>query len=132
MSPTIIGILAVAGIILTLFLIIWPLRQHLKKNPKATIVLTMAALIFIITTFTIVKTYGDYKDFLANIASHEIIISNIVFALFLDFSILMIGGLFLYLANQLYTSDFINAESKKPLTNPSKEEQSPAASPKES
>jgi glucan phosphoethanolaminetransferase (alkaline phosphatase superfamily) len=115
MSPAAINILAILFISLVLFLIIWPLRKNLTRNPKLTIILTMAALIFIITIFTIIKTYRDYQDFLVNITSHEVIISNIVFALFLDFSILMIGGLFLYLANQLYTSDFIKQEpNEKP------------------
>ncbi len=86
---------------------IWPLRKNLKKNFKGTLIVTMALLIFSITIFTVIKTYWDYKNFLANIASHELIMSNIAFAVFLDFSILIIGGLFLYLANQLYICDFI-------------------------
>ncbi len=114
MNPHTVNLAVIIFIAVVLFLVVWPFRQHLKTNFKATIVLTMAALIFIITTIAIVKTYQDYQDFLANITSHQVIISTIVFALFLDFSILMIGGLFLYLANQLYTSDFIDLDTKGP------------------
>ena len=129
MSFATVNVIAVVFIALVLFFLSWSLRQHLKKNLKATIVLTMAALIFIITTLTIVKTYQDNQDFLANITSHEVIISTVAFALFLDFSILMIGGLFLYLANQLYTSDFVNTEAEKQSSSSStttKREQPPS------
>ncbi len=122
MGSAIMNVMMVFFIVAVLFLVIWPFRQHLKTNFKATIVLTMAALIFIITTIAIIKTYQDYQNFLTNITSHDVIISNIVFALFLDFSILMIGGLFLYLANQLYTSDLINLETNVPPANATKQE----------
>jgi glucan phosphoethanolaminetransferase (alkaline phosphatase superfamily) len=122
MDSTNFNVVVVAFIAIVLFLVVWPLRRQLKKNSKAAIVLTMAALIFIITTIAIVKTYQDYQAFLANIASSDVIISTIVFALFLDFSILMIGGLFLYLANQLYTSSFMDMEPKFPAADaPEKE-----------
>jgi amino acid transporter len=123
MSPTVVNVIAVAFIAVVLFVIIRPFRRYLRENLKATIVLTMAALIFIITVITIVKTYHDYQNFLANITSHQVIISTIAFALFLDFSILMIGGLFLYLANQLYTSDFIASESQRQSSRPATEQE---------
>ncbi len=116
MSHNAINLLVIAFVAVVLFIAIWSLRRHLRKNLKATIVLTMAALIFIITTVSLVKTYRDYQDYLINIASHEVITSNIIVALFLDFSVLMIGGLFLYVANLLYLSDFVEPEAKKSIS----------------
>lgn len=75
----------------------------MKSEPKKTIILTMVFLIFLITLAITVKTYKDYTVYIS--ASQEVIISNIAFALFLDFTVLIIGGLFLYLANQFYLPD---------------------------
>lgn len=116
MNHNAVNLMVIAFIAVVLFAAVWSLRRHLRKNIKATIVLTMAALIFIITTVSLVKTYRDYQDYLVNITSHEVITSNIIVALFLDFSVLMIGGLFLYLANQLYLSDFVESDAKKSIS----------------
>lgn len=118
-------VIAIVFVIVVLFVVIRSLRKHLKENIRATIVLTMAALIFVITVITIIKTYHDYQNFLANITSHDVIISTIVFALFLDFSVLIIGGLFLYLANQLYTSGFVTPEPEKRLFSPATKQEQP-------
>ncbi len=96
----------------------WFIKGNIKKSPKATIIITMAILIFLITGVTIVKTYRDYTTYISN--AQGVIISNVAFAIFLDFSVLIIGGLFLYLANQVYLADQANrfeqgkiAEAKK-------------------
>ncbi len=85
----------------------WFMIRNVKNNPKTTIIITMAGLIFLITILTIVKTYTDYQQFINNPAASSVLLTNLSLALFLDFSILMIGGLFLYLTNQLYTSHLI-------------------------
>ena len=102
-----VGSLVVGVLGSILVLIFWLLRKHINKHPKLTITITMAGLIFAISLGTIAKTYLDYKEFLelGNVPSR--LISNVVFALFLDFTVLIIGGLFLYIANQLYLSDIL-------------------------
>lgn len=52
---------------------------------------------------TILKTYMDYQLFIDKDLSSKVL-SNISFAVFLDFSVLIIGGLFLYLSNQFYVA----------------------------
>ncbi len=95
--------------------LLWFIRNNLKTRPKATIIVTMAILIFFITGATILKTYSDYKTYISDIQG--VLVSNITFAVFLDFSVLLIGGLFLYLANQVYVADEFEtkkiAEAKK-------------------
>ena len=106
----------VAGILgVVLLLLLWLMRSHLKRSPKVTITITMAGLIFAINVAVLVKTYMDYKLFLAMENAPSRLIPNIAFAVFLDFTVLIIGGLFLYIANQLYLSDYV--QDAKPETN---------------
>jgi len=86
----------------------WFIKGNIKESPKSTIIITMAVLIFLITGVTIAKTYRDYTTYISN--AQGVIISNVAFALFLDFSVLIIGGLFLYLANQIYLADQFEQE----------------------
>ena len=104
----------VAGILgIVLLLLLWLTRSHIKRSPKVTVTITMAGLIFVINVAVLVKTYLDYKQFLAmDNASHRLI-PNIAFAIFLDFTVLIIGGLFLYIANQLYLSDYMKDGNSK-------------------
>ncbi|MBI5789695.1 MAG: hypothetical protein HZA78_12660 [Candidatus Schekmanbacteria bacterium] len=98
-----------AGIaVCCLMVIAWLLKNNLKKRPRPTIIIIMALLIFMITTATIAKTSRDYKEYIAE--RHGVMITNITFAVFLDFSVLIIGGLFLYLANEIYLTDKIEEE----------------------
>ncbi|MFQ5647086.1 MAG: hypothetical protein ACE5GM_09160, partial [bacterium] len=82
---------------------IFYLRNHLRKRSRSTIIIIMAIIIFTITMITILKTYMDYQLFIDKDLSSKVL-SNISFAVFLDFSVLIIGGLFLYLSNQFYVA----------------------------
>lgn len=88
--------------------IMWTLTRNLKSHPKAAIIIVTAILIFFITGATIIKTFKDYDTYIT--ASQGVLISNITFAIFLDFSVLIIGGLFLYLANQMYLVEQLEEE----------------------
>ena len=96
----------------------WFIKGNIKKSPKSTIIITMAVLIFMITGATTIKTYRDYTTYISN--AQGVIISNVAFAIFLDFSVLIIGGLFLYLANQMYLADQSNQFEQEKITDAKK------------
>ncbi len=96
----------------------WFIKGNIKERPKPTIIITMAVLIFLITGATIIKTYRDYTTYISN--AQGVIISNVAFAIFLDFSVLIIGGLFLYLANQAYLADQANQFEQGKITDAKK------------
>ncbi len=97
----------------------WFIKGNIKERPKSTIIITMAVLIFLITGATIIKTYRDYTSYISN--AQGVIISNVAFAIFLDFSVLIIGGLFLYLANQMYLADQADQFAQGKITDAKKQ-----------
>ena len=104
----------IAGVLgIILITLVWLNRNRLKQSPKLTITITMAVLIFAINLAVVVKTYFDYKKFLEMENASIQLIPNLAFAVFLDLTVLVIGGLFLYIANQLYISGYMKDEDKK-------------------